>query len=164
MKVGRLLTALAACAVASLAIATAAQAAPSQSAGGAAAGIHANAKPSKVKGAAYYNDYFDPYFDGEFLGYQLEPPFWVSKKAKVWGYEFEPGDAVEYGNIEELKVKYKEGHVTVKYTITYFRYNDVGEGAECAAINDKTGYEDGECIYLPSDEFFGVWYAEKVKK
>ncbi len=161
MQLRRLLSLVAACALASLALTSAAQASPSTSGLG---GFHSvvPAKVKKVKGAKYYNFYFDPYYEGEYHGFQLEPPFYVVKKTKTWGYELEPGYAPEYGNFETVKVKYKEGHVTVKYTYTVFYYNFVGEWLVCEGINNKTGWEEGACYLEPSGEYFGYWYAEKA--
>jgi hypothetical protein len=160
MQLRRVLTLVAACALASFAMATAAQAAPTASGLGRAHSV-VPAKVKKLKGAKYYNFYFDPYFEGEYLGYHLEPPFFVVSKTKSWGYEVVAGEPYIYGNYETYKVKYKEGGVTVKYSYTVFKYNDDGEWLNCEAIVTKTGWDDGSCYFEPGGEYFGAWYAEK---
>ncbi len=79
MQVRRTLTAAVAVCLTSFALVTAAaQAAPSPSALGSHGPGITLAK--KVKGAKTYNLYFDPYFEGEYFGYQLEPHFLVFSK------------------------------------------------------------------------------------
>jgi hypothetical protein len=161
MKLRRMLVALAACAVMSFALVTAsAQAAPG---GPSQLGSHAAVKPAKVKkvkGAKYYNLYFDPYFEEEYHGYQLEPPMFVIAKTHEWGFEFGPGEAYVYGTYESTKVIIKNGKEKEKYTYSVFYFQNVGEeDTYLAGYATKTGWEDGE--FVREGEYAGAWYAEK---
>ncbi len=161
MKVRRMLTAVAACALTSFALVTAsAQAAPSP----AQAGLN-GVKPGialkvkKVKGAKVYNFYYDPFVEGEYIGFHQEPNFLVFSKTGTWGYELEPGVGYTYGTYETVKVKINKE----KYSYTYFYYNDVGEDdTYLVGYTTKvpSGWTDGGYYYEGTYE--GYWYAEKT--
>jgi hypothetical protein len=161
MKVRRMLTAVAACALTSFALVTAsAQAAPSPAQVGLNGGKPGIAmKVKKVKGAKVYNMYFDPYVEEVYLGYHQEPPFLVFAKTKTWGFELEPGVGTTYGTYETVKVKVNKE----KYTYNVFYYNDMGEEDTYLlgyVTKVPSGWDNGE--YVLDGTYEGAWYAEKT--
>jgi hypothetical protein len=153
-----MLTAVAACALTSFALVTAsAQAAPSPAQAGLNGGKPGIAmKVKKVKGAKVYNFYYDPFVEGEYLGYHQEPPFLVFAKTKTWGYELEPGVGYTYGPYETVKVKVNKE----KYTYNVFYYSGEEDTYLLGYVTKvPPGWDDGEYVYGGTYE--GTWYAEK---
>jgi hypothetical protein len=160
MKVRRMLTAVAACALTSFALVTAsAQAAPSPAQAGLNGARPAGALAKKVKGAKVYNFFYDPYVEGEYIGFHQEPPFLVFSKTGTWGFELEPGVGYTYGTYETVKVKINKE----KYSYTVFYYNYVEEEDTYLlgyVTKVPSGWTDGE--YVLDGTYEGYWYAEKA--